>query len=147
MPKKFLISTWGCQMNVHDSEKIAGIFNDTGYAEAGDLGDADVIVLNTCSIREKAEQKFYSDLGRLKKVKKKNPNLKIAVAGCIAQQSGKELFKIGHPGGIIEVGAVMEVKDGAYHYREAVLGRTARRLMEGSVLIPEKYFADKGKGS
>lgn len=61
--------------------------------------------------------------------------------------SGKALFKIGHPGGIIEVGAVMEVKDGAYHYREAVLGRTARRLMEGSVLVPEKYFTDKGKGS
>ena len=61
--------------------------------------------------------------------------------------SGKALFKIGHPGGIIEVGAVIEVKDGAYHYREAVLGRTARRLMEGSVLVPEKYFADKGKGS
>ncbi len=61
--------------------------------------------------------------------------------------SGKALFKIGHPGGIIEVGAVMEVKDGAYHYREAVLGRTARRLMEGSVLVPEKYFTGKGKGS
>lgn len=57
--------------------------------------------------------------------------------------SGKTLFKIGHPGGIIEVGVVMEVKDGAYHYREAVLGRTARRLMEGSVLVPEKYFTDK----
>jgi tRNA-2-methylthio-N6-dimethylallyladenosine synthase len=80
-------------MNVHDSEKIAGIFNETGYSEAEDSGDADVIVLNTCSIREKAEQKFYSDLGRLKKVKKNNPNLKIAVAGCIAQQSGKDLFK------------------------------------------------------
>jgi tRNA-2-methylthio-N6-dimethylallyladenosine synthase len=79
-------------MNVHDSEKIAGIFNETGFGEAEASGDADVIVLNTCSIREKAEQKFYSELGRLKKVKKNNPNLKIAVAGCIAQQSGKELF-------------------------------------------------------
>jgi tRNA-2-methylthio-N6-dimethylallyladenosine synthase len=80
-------------MNVHDSEKIAGIFHETGYGAAEDSGDADVIVLNTCSIRAKAEQKFTSELGRLKKVKKKNPKLKIAVAGCIAQQSGKNLLK------------------------------------------------------
>ncbi len=93
MSKKYHIHTFGCQMNVHDSEKIAGIFNDTGYGTAEDSGDADIIVLNTCSIRAKAEQKFYSELGKLKKIKKKNPNLKIAVAGCIAQQSGKQLFK------------------------------------------------------
>lgn len=80
-------------MNVHDSEKIAGIFMETGHKESDGIGDADVIVLNTCSIREKAEQKFYSELGRLKKVKKYNPGLKIAVAGCIAQQRGDKLFK------------------------------------------------------
>jgi tRNA-2-methylthio-N6-dimethylallyladenosine synthase len=80
-------------MNVHDSEKIAGIFSETGYQEAIGTNDADVIVLNTCSIREKAEQKFFSELGRLKKEKKHNPNLKIAVAGCIAQQRGNKLFK------------------------------------------------------
>ncbi len=93
MNKKYHIHTFGCQMNVHDSEKIAGIFDETGYGAAADSGDADIIVLNTCSIREKAEQKFTSELGRLKKVKQKNPNLKIAVAGCIAQQSGKKLLK------------------------------------------------------
>jgi 2-methylaconitate cis-trans-isomerase PrpF len=60
------------------------------------------------------------------------------------EAKGKALIKIGHPGGIIEVGAVMEKKDGVYHYREAVLGRTARRLMEGSVFVPEKYFTEKG---
>ncbi len=80
-------------MNVHDSEKIAGIFDETGYGAAVDSGDADIIVLNTCSIRAKAEQKFTSELGKLKKAKQKNPNLKIAVAGCIAQQSGKKLLK------------------------------------------------------
>jgi tRNA-2-methylthio-N6-dimethylallyladenosine synthase len=80
-------------MNVHDSEKIAGIFSESGHEESAGTGDADVIVLNTCSIREKAEQKFYSDLGRLKKAKANKPNLKIAVAGCIAQQEGKKLFK------------------------------------------------------
>jgi tRNA-2-methylthio-N6-dimethylallyladenosine synthase len=93
MNKKYYVWTSGCQMNVHDSEKIAGIFSEIGYNEAGNSNDADVIVLNTCSIREKAEHKFYSELGRLKKVKKHNPKLKIAVAGCIAQQKGKTLFK------------------------------------------------------
>ena len=80
-------------MNVHDSEKIAGIFSEAGLQHAGELKEAGVVVLNTCSIREKAEQKFYSELGRLKSLKKKNPDLKIAVAGCIAQQKGNSLFK------------------------------------------------------
>lgn len=92
MQKKFHVWTSGCQMNVHDSEKIAGIFLEKDYRVAASIDEADVIVLNTCSIREKAEQKFYSELGRLKLAKKHNPNLKIAIAGCIAQQEGKKLF-------------------------------------------------------
>ncbi len=91
-PKVF-IKTFGCQMNVHDSEKIAGIFAESGYDRADEAGDADVVVLNTCSIRQKAEHKVFSDLGRLKTAKAKNPNLKVAVAGCIAQQKGSSLFK------------------------------------------------------
>ena len=93
MIKKYFIKTMGCQMNVHDSEKIAGIFSERGYREADGSIEADVIVLNTCSIREKAEQKFYSELGRLKSIKNSNPDIKIAVAGCIAQQKGSTLFK------------------------------------------------------
>jgi tRNA-2-methylthio-N6-dimethylallyladenosine synthase len=80
-------------MNVHDSEKIAGIFSESGYEESENGKKSDVIVLNTCSIREKAEQKFYSVLGRLKDAKKHNPNLRIAVAGCIAQQEGVRIMK------------------------------------------------------
>ena len=90
---KFFLKTYGCQMNVHDSEKIAGIFAESGYDRSDDKGDADVVVLNTCSIRQKAEHKVFSDLGRLKTAKAKNPNLKIAVAGCVAQQMGSSLFK------------------------------------------------------
>lgn len=93
MNKKYHIHTFGCQMNVHDSEKISGIFSESGYEETDGRNKADVIVFNTCSIREKAEQKFFSELGRLKHAKKHNPNLKIAVAGCIAQQMGDTLFK------------------------------------------------------
>ena len=90
---KYFLKTYGCQMNVHDSEKIAGIFSESGYDRSDEAGDADVVVLNTCSIRQKAEHKVFSDLGRLKSAKKNNPHLKIAVAGCIAQQKGNCLFK------------------------------------------------------
>ncbi|MEK6673342.1 MAG: tRNA (N6-isopentenyl adenosine(37)-C2)-methylthiotransferase MiaB [Nitrospirota bacterium] len=91
--QKFYIDTFGCQMNVHDSEKIAGVMNDYGYSLTNDPKEADLIIYNTCSIRQKAEQKFYSELGRVKSYKKRNPSLKIAVAGCIAQQQGKEIFR------------------------------------------------------
>ncbi len=93
MPKKAYIKTFGCQMNVHDSEKMAGILRDEGYEMVQDQKDADVIILNTCSIREKAEQKFFSDLGRLKQAKKSKPHKRIAVAGCIAQQMGSDVIK------------------------------------------------------
>jgi tRNA-2-methylthio-N6-dimethylallyladenosine synthase len=86
--KSFHIITFGCQMNEHDSERMTGILEGQGCTSASDPGNADMIILNTCSIREKAEQKFYSELGRLKKLKDENPGLQIAVAGCIAQQEG-----------------------------------------------------------
>lgn len=90
--KKFHIHTFGCQMNVHDSEKMAGVLEAEGYTETTTYEDADVVLFNTCSIRQKAEQKFLSELGRLKMLKKQRPNLKVAVAGCIAQQMGPRLF-------------------------------------------------------
>ena len=80
-------------MNAHDSEKIAGILKAEGYTETANAEDADLIVFNTCSIRQKAEQKFRSELGRIKLLKTKNPLLKIAVAGCIAQQKGRDILK------------------------------------------------------
>ncbi len=91
--KKVYIHTFGCQMNVHDSEKIAGIFSSFGYEQTENIKNTDVIIINTCCIRQKAEQKFYSELGRLKDLKDKTPHLKIAVAGCIAQQKGNALFE------------------------------------------------------
>lgn len=79
-------------MNFHDSERMIGILRDEGYNLTDSPDEADLIIFNTCSIREKAEQKFYSDLGRLRKLKKTNPGLKIGVGGCIAQQEGKRIF-------------------------------------------------------
>lgn len=92
MKRKYYIETFGCQMNVHDSEKMSGTLKSEGYVETDNPKNADLIVLNTCSIREKAEQKFFSRLGRLKSLKKRNPDLKIAVAGCIAQQEGEKIL-------------------------------------------------------
>ena len=90
--KSFHIITFGCQMNEHDSERMTGILKDRAFAVASGPYDADIIILNTCSIREKAEQKFYSELGRLRKLKEENPKLTIAVAGCIAQQEGRGIL-------------------------------------------------------
>jgi len=93
MQKKVHIHTFGCQMNVHDSEKMAGILKAEGYAEAANAEDADLIIFNTCSIRQKAEQKFRSELGKIEALKNKKPLLKVAVAGCIAQQKGRDILK------------------------------------------------------
>jgi len=80
-------------MNVHDSEKMSGILKGQGYIETDNPRDADLVIFNTCSIRQKAEQKFYSELGRIKELKKRKPELTIAVAGCIAQQDGQNILK------------------------------------------------------
>lgn len=91
--KKYFLKTFGCQMNVHDSEKIAGILQRNGYSDCDNPKGCDLIIFNTCSIRDKAEQKFFSELGKIKSLKRKMPSLRIAVAGCIAQQMGKEILK------------------------------------------------------
>jgi tRNA-2-methylthio-N6-dimethylallyladenosine synthase len=91
--KKAYIKTYGCQMNVHDSEKMAGVLLREGFALTEDQREADVVIYNTCGIREKAEQKFLSDLGRTRRLKLKRPEMKIAVAGCVAQQRGRDLLR------------------------------------------------------
>lgn len=89
MEKRFYkINTYGCQMNIHDSEKLAGILKNLGYEETDDDYKADVIVFNTCCIRESAEQKIYGNIGALKGVKKEKKDLIIAVCGCMSQQAG-----------------------------------------------------------
>jgi len=93
MKKNVYIYTYGCQMNVHDSEKMLGLLSDKGYAGTTDPEDADLIIFNTCAIRAKAEQKFFSQLGRTRLLKKKRPDLKIAVAGCVAQEAKEKLLK------------------------------------------------------
>lgn len=92
-PKKLFIKTYGCQMNVYDSERMAESLGATGYVQTDTAEGADMVMINTCHIREKASEKLFSDLGRLRPAKEANPNLKIAVAGCVAQAEGAEIMR------------------------------------------------------
>ena len=91
MSKKLYIKTYGCQMNVYDSERMAEALGGAGYETVTAPEAADIILLNTCHIREKAAEKIYSELGRLKPLKADNPDLKIGVTGCVAQAEGEEI--------------------------------------------------------
>ena len=91
---KYFIETYGCQMNVHDSERMAGLLEASGYEPARDEADADVVVINTCSVREKAEEKLYARLGDLKGLERATGKAPIvAVTGCVAQQEGGRLLE------------------------------------------------------
>ncbi len=85
-PRRYYIRTYGCQMNEHDSERVAGLLAERGMVAASGLDDADVIVMNTCCIRENADNRLYGELGRLKALKDVRPDLQIAVGGCLAQK-------------------------------------------------------------
>lgn len=93
MAKHYYIETMGCQMNEYDSDHLSRILEDSGYLRVSDPERADFVLLNTCSVRAKAEQKALSRLGRLATLKKKNPGVLLAVAGCVAQQRGVDLLE------------------------------------------------------
>ena len=91
---KYLIETHGCQMNVHDSERMAGLLEQAGYEPTRDDSDADVIVINTCSVRERAEEKLFTRLGEIRQASLETGSRPVvAVAGCVAQQEGSEILK------------------------------------------------------
>lgn len=114
---KYFIHTYGCQMNVHDSEKIAGILEKMGYVACEAVEDADVVVFNTCCIRETAEQKIYGHIGQLKKIKRKKPDMIIAVCGCMSQQEG-----------------IAEAIRKSYPYVDIVLGTANLNLLEQAIV-------------
>lgn len=114
---KYFIHTYGCQMNVHDSEKIAGILQSLGYKECDSVQNADIVVFNTCCIRETAEKKIYGHIGQLKKLKMRKRNLIIAVCGCMSQQEG----------------AAQSIQK-SYPYVDIVLGTANLNLLRDAVL-------------
>ncbi|HEV7648373.1 MAG TPA: tRNA (N6-isopentenyl adenosine(37)-C2)-methylthiotransferase MiaB [Actinophytocola sp.] len=91
--RTYQVRTFGCQMNVHDSERLAGLLEDAGYAPAAGGGVPDVVVLNTCAVRENADNKLYGNLGHLRPTKLANPGMQIAVGGCLAQKDRGEIVK------------------------------------------------------
>ena len=96
---KYYIETWGCQMNEEDSEKLSGMLKSIGYSKTDNLKEAGIIIYNTCCVRENAENKVFGNLGELKHLKKENPDLIIAICGCMMQQEGmadKILKKFSH---------------------------------------------------
>jgi tRNA-2-methylthio-N6-dimethylallyladenosine synthase len=92
--RKYLIETYGCQMNVHDSERMAGLLEQAGYEATADERDADVVLINTCSVREKAEEKLFTRLGEFRQMELETGHRPVvAVAGCVAQQEGRQILR------------------------------------------------------
>lgn len=133
-PRKLFIRTYGCQMNVYDSERMAEALGARGYEQVESPEAADMILLNTCHIREKAAEKVYSELGRLKELKATNPDLRIGVAGCVAQAEGEEI--------IARAPAVdLVVGPQAYHRLPEMLDEVARgaRPVETEFPLEDKF--------
>ena len=94
MPHKYLIETFGCQMNIHDSERMAGLLEQAGYEATSDDHEADVIVINTCSVRERAEEKLFTRLGEIRQMAVEDGSRPVvAVTGCVAQQEGSQILR------------------------------------------------------
>ncbi len=93
MTRTYLVETYGCQMNVHDSERIAGLLDEAGFVPVTPGAQADIVVFNTCAVRENADNKLYGNLSFLAPIKKKNPGMQIAVGGCLAQKDQSLILK------------------------------------------------------
>ncbi|MBO9501260.1 tRNA (N6-isopentenyl adenosine(37)-C2)-methylthiotransferase MiaB [Brevundimonas sp. A19_0] len=134
--KRLFIKTYGCQMNVYDSERMADVLRPLGYAPTATAEDADFVILNTCHIREKAAEKVYSELGKLRMLKEEKAGaMTIAVAGCVAQAEGEEIMRR-QPAVDLVVGPQ------AYHQLPELLTRTARARGEriGADFAPVDKF-------
>ncbi len=137
VPFRYVVQTFGCQMNAHDSDRMGGVLRAAGGVAVERVEDADLVVFNTCSVREKAEQKLRSEVGKLAPLKLARPGLVIAVAGCVAQQEGEALLKrIRHvdlvvgPDNLAELPAlVMEQMGGAPATARTVFDTAAPRFL------------------
>lgn len=138
MTKKLFIKTYGCQMNVYDSIKMQELLEPFGFESTEDLNDADMVILNTCHIREKASEKVYSELGRIKKISDARENrseMIIAVAGCVGQAEGEEIFRRAPYVDIV-------VGPQSYHTLPdlvAKLARSEKHLIELDFIEEEKF--------
>src|SRR6266478_7101611 len=136
-PRKLYVKSFGCQMNVYDSHRMADTLAPEGFAETLNAGDADLVILNTCHIREKAVEKVYSELGRVGALKaaaaRAGRRLTIAVAGCVAQAEGSEIIRRA-PAVDLVVGPQ------SYHRLPEMLGRAAHGKVIDTEFPPEDKF-------
>ncbi len=135
MTRTYLIRTFGCQMNVHDSERLAGLLEADGMVAVDDAEDADVVVLNTCCIRENADNKLYGTLGHLKSLKERHPGMQIAVGGCLAQKD-RDVIQARAPQvdavfGTHNVGRAAELL-----HEAAVTGNPVMEILDEDVAFP-----------
>ena len=121
--RTYRVRTYGCQMNVHDSERLSGLLEEAGYTAAPEGADADVVVLNTCAVRENADNRLYGNLGHLRPVKDAHPGMQIAVGGCLAQKDRGEIVRrapwVDVVFGTHNVGSLPALLDRARHNAEA----------------------------
>ncbi len=137
MARTYLVRTFGCQMNEHDSERIAGLLEADGLRPAGGIDDADVIVLNTCCIRENADNKLYGNLGHLKSLKAKRPDVQIVVSGCLAQKDrGLIAARAPHVDVVFGTHNVHRAAD--LLHESAAAGRTVTEIWEAT--DPDEVF-------
>src|SRR5437868_7715243 len=136
-PRKLFVKSYGCQMNVYDSHRMADTLAPEGFVETSTPDDADLIILNTCHIRENATQKVYSELGRLRELKdaaaQEGRKVTIAVAGCVAQAEGKEIIRR-------ERAVDLVVGPQSYHHLPAMLARAEQgKLIATEFPIETKF--------
>ncbi|QTH58638.1 tRNA (N6-isopentenyl adenosine(37)-C2)-methylthiotransferase MiaB [Corynebacterium hindlerae] len=121
--KTYEVRTFGCQMNVHDSERLSGLLEEAGYSPVPENGEPDLIVFNTCAVRDNADQRLYGTLGNLRSVKEQRPNLQIAVGGCLAQKDKDAVVKkapwVDVVFGTHNIGSLPALLDRASHNKKA----------------------------
>src|SRR5437763_321807 len=123
VPRSYQVVTYGCQMNAHNSERISGLLEDAGYVRAPETEPADVVVFNTCAVRENADNRLYGNLGHLRPTKQANPGMQIAVGGCLAQKDRGEIVRrapwVDVVFGTHNIGSLPVLLDRARHNEEA----------------------------
>src|SRR6476469_8349687 len=140
--RTYRVRTYGCQRNVHDSERLSGLLEESGYIAAPDGADADVVVLNTCAVRENADNRLYGNLGHLRPVKDARPGMQIAVGGCLAQKDRGEIVRrapwVDVVFGTHNVGSLPALLDRARHNAKAQV-----EIVESLEVFPSTLHAKR----
>src|SRR5208337_900938 len=133
MERRVYIKTFGCQMNEHDSERMLALLEGCGYRETGHPEEADVILVNTCTVREKPEQKAYSLMGRFQQIKESNPAVIVGIAGCVAQQGGGHLLaRIPHLDFVLGPGKIHRLPEILHDLQQGRMGVCAIDFENGA---------------